>query len=226
MTGSFDPRSRAPSAQAQRQALSGLATGVLPDRSASMELLTSWMTPGALMCDQGVIATCPSGMHVANRCAHDYWIQHSYEVAAAMEAVAHAIGQDTELWWATGLLHDIDYPTYPHHEVAIDDQDAHPLGAADALSKAAYPTELITAVIEHSPHTGMSPSSPLSAALILVDEHSTMRGAGITPSWASTAAERRLSALLDQYTGPKGITGYVRSDMADRAAKAARVLLA
>lgn len=46
---------------------------------------------------------------------------HCVMVAAAMEAYAKVLGQDQELWYQAGLLHDLDWEEYPdeHPNTAI-----------------------------------------------------------------------------------------------------------
>ena len=41
--------------------------------------------------------------------------KHALQVAAAMEHFARLAGpgEDPEVWWAAGLLHDLDYEKYP-----------------------------------------------------------------------------------------------------------------
>ena len=39
--------------------------------------------------------------------------RHALQVAAAMEHFARLAGEDPEVWWAAGLLHDLDYEKYP-----------------------------------------------------------------------------------------------------------------
>ena len=40
-------------------------------------------------------------------------LRHSYMVATAMEAYAKLLGEDQDLWYQTGLLHDLDWEKYP-----------------------------------------------------------------------------------------------------------------
>ena len=41
---------------------------------------------------------------------HTDWLKkHSIASAAVMEALAERLGEDAELWWAAGLLHDLDF---------------------------------------------------------------------------------------------------------------------
>ncbi len=86
---------------------------------------------------------------------------HCYMVAEAMQAYAQILNQDEELWYQTGLLHDLDWEKYP---------DEHPNKAvAEFLTD--YPTELIQAVKAHAPgRTGVKPEQPLERHLFACDE--------------------------------------------------------
>lgn len=86
---------------------------------------------------------------------------HCEMVATAMEAYARKHAEDEELWYQTGLLHDLDYEKYP---------DQHPFKAANELL-VGYPPELIRAVLAHGPEiTGVEPSSSMDRYLFACDE--------------------------------------------------------
>lgn len=86
---------------------------------------------------------------------------HCQMVAEAMQAYAQILNQDEELWYQTGLLHDLDWEKYP---------DEHP-NKATAEFLADYPTELLQAVKAHAPErTGVKPESLLDKYLFACDE--------------------------------------------------------
>lgn len=108
----------------------------LPNRSQSLTLLRS---------------------HIKNEAL----LNHCYMVARAMEAYAEKLGADTELWYQTGLLHDIDWEEYP---------DEHP-NKAIAEWFGEYPEALKQAVAAHAPdRTGTQPTSQLDKYLFACDE--------------------------------------------------------
>ena len=43
--------------------------------------------------------------------------KHALQVAAAMEHFGRMAGEDPEIWWAAGLLHDLDYEKYPEEHM-------------------------------------------------------------------------------------------------------------
>ncbi|NTU73425.1 HDIG domain-containing protein [Candidatus Roizmanbacteria bacterium] len=88
-------------------------------------------------------------------------LNHCFMVARAMEAYARELSQDEELWYQSGLLHDIDWEKYP---------DQHPLYATSTIL-INYPDELINAVLAHGPSiTGRNPETLLERYLFACDE--------------------------------------------------------
>jgi predicted hydrolase (HD superfamily) len=87
--------------------------------------------------------------------------RHSQMVAQAMEAYAQALGENTELWYQAGLLHDLDWELFP---------DEHPNKAiADLLQD--YPQVLRQAIAAHAPErTGHEPETLLENYLYACDE--------------------------------------------------------
>ncbi len=114
--------------------------------------------------------------------------EHVRMVAQAMEAYASQLGEDPELWYATGLLHDIDWEEFP---------DEHPNKAiAEWLDL--YPQELRDAIAGHAPErTGVEPETPLARYLFACDElcgflhaYSLMRPEGFSGMSASSVKKR------------------------------------
>ncbi len=105
----------------------------------------------------------------------DYQKLHSKMVAEAMKSWAHKIrlsdhpgitqGDDTideNLWYLTGLLHDLDYFEFP---------EEHPKKSMEWFKEWGYPESLITAVAEHAfMRTNIEVKTFLGSALIACDE--------------------------------------------------------
>lgn len=86
---------------------------------------------------------------------------HCFMVARAMEAYAKELGEDEDLWYQTGLLHDLDWEKYP---------DEHPNKAINEIL-ADYPQELLDAIAAHAPErTGKSPETLIERYLFACDE--------------------------------------------------------
>lgn len=109
---------------------------MLPPRSQSIELLNKYITNDAL-------------------------IHHCEMVAQAMEAYAKELGEDQELWYQTGLLHDLDWEMYP---------DEHPNNAVNEILTD-YPEALKQAILAHAPgRTGKHPETTMERYLFACDE--------------------------------------------------------
>jgi putative nucleotidyltransferase with HDIG domain len=86
---------------------------------------------------------------------------HCYMVAEAMEAYAQQLGENSELWYQAGLLHDLDWEMYP---------DEHPNKAVTEILTD-YPTALIEAIRAHAPgRTGKKPQTVIERYLFACDE--------------------------------------------------------
>jgi putative nucleotidyltransferase with HDIG domain len=94
----------------------------------------------------------------------DYQRHHALMVATAMEGYARKLGEDPELWYITGLLHDIDFQQHP---------EEHPAPSLQWFKERGYPPELIHAVEAHAyGYHGFKtlPQTRLAAALLACDE--------------------------------------------------------
>jgi len=89
---------------------------------------------------------------------------HAEMVATAMEGYARERGADVELWFLTGLLHDIDFEQHPAE---------HPAVSLGWFREWDYPEDMIHAVEAHAyGYNGFEvlPRTPLAAALLACDE--------------------------------------------------------
>ncbi|MBI5151876.1 MAG: lysine--tRNA ligase [Candidatus Pacebacteria bacterium] len=108
----------------------------LPSREESLNLLKKYIKNNALL-------------------------HHSEMVAHAMESYAKELGEDIELWYHTGLLHDLDWEMYP---------DEHPNKAILEILKS-YPEAMLTAIAEHAPdRTNTQTQTLLGKFLFACDE--------------------------------------------------------
>lgn len=87
--------------------------------------------------------------------------RHCSMVAQAMAAYAKVLGEDQELWYQAGLLHDLDWEMFP---------DEHPNKAVNELLRG-YPLDLIEAIKAHAPQrTGKNPETLMEKYLFACDE--------------------------------------------------------
>lgn len=86
---------------------------------------------------------------------------HCQMVARAMEAYALELGEDSELWYQAGLLHDLDWEMF---------SDEHPNKAVTEIL-IDYPSVLIEAIKAHAPgRTGKNPETLIERYLFACDE--------------------------------------------------------
>jgi predicted hydrolase (HD superfamily) len=93
-----------------------------------------------------------------------YQLYHARMVATEMAGYAEIFAQDAELWYATGLLHDIDFEEYPK---------VHPGESLKWFKQWGLPGELIHAVEAHAyGYNGFTtlPETKLAATLMACDE--------------------------------------------------------
>jgi predicted hydrolase (HD superfamily) len=94
----------------------------------------------------------------------EYQRYHAKMVATAMDGYAEFFDEDRNLWYITGLLHDVDFEKHPEN---------HPAESLDWFREWEYPEELIHAVEAHAygynDFTTL-PQTKLASALMACDE--------------------------------------------------------
>src|SRR3989338_2917453 len=93
-----------------------------------------------------------------------YQRYHARMVATAMAGYAGVFNGDPNLWYITGLLHDLDFEEFP---------ERHPAESLKWFAEWGYPEELIHAVEAHAyGYNGFTtlPQTKLAAALMACDE--------------------------------------------------------
>jgi len=114
------------------------STSALPDRAEAQALLEKYIKNEALR-------------------------HHCYMVAQAMEAYAADLGEDSDLWYQAGLLHDLDWEMFP---------DEHPNKAITEIL-VSYPSQMLDAIAAHAPgRTGKQPETQIERFLFACDEMS------------------------------------------------------
>ncbi|MGM0629308.1 MAG: HD domain-containing protein [Patescibacteria group bacterium] len=99
-----------------------------------------------------------------NNVKGDYQRFHAKMVASLMEGYANKFGEDDNLWYITGLLHDIDFESFPND---------HPAKSLEWFRGWNYPQELIHAIEAHAyGYNGFStlPETKLASTLLACDE--------------------------------------------------------
>ncbi|MCA9391610.1 lysine--tRNA ligase [candidate division WWE3 bacterium] len=92
----------------------------------------------------------------------NYQSLHAKMVASVLEKYAMQFDQNDDLWYITGLLHDLDFNKHP---------EEHPQKALEWFKEWNYPQELIHAIGAHAhERTGVEPQTLLAQALTATDE--------------------------------------------------------
>jgi len=109
-------------------------------------------------------------------------IKHALAVEAVMRHMAKARGEDVEMWGVIGLIHDLDYETYP---------DQHCQMTERILRERGWPEEYIHAVMSHGWEicTDVEPVHVMEQALFAIDE--------LTGLVIATALVRPSKSLMD-----------------------------
>src|SRR5437667_11536458 len=94
--------------------------------------------------------------------------KHCYAVADSMKHFAQLRGEDTDLWEAVGLLHDMDYERYPNQEQSP--AEGHPFVGVAWLRENGWSEEVCRAILSHANYTNVARKTPLEQTLYAVDE--------------------------------------------------------
>lgn len=86
--------------------------------------------------------------------------RHALQVAAAMEHFARLAGEDPEVWWAAGLLHDLDYEKYPEEHCRKAEQIMRERGWTRCTSGPCSATATAPAPIPSPKAPWKRPSTP------------------------------------------------------------------
>jgi predicted hydrolase (HD superfamily) len=108
--------------------------------------------------------------------------KHAYAVEGVMRHIARKRGEDEEKWGIIGLIHDLDYETFP---------DQHCTKTREILEKHNWPEEYIRAVVSHGWGlcSEVVPQTELEKVLYAIDE--------LTGLVATTALVRPSKSVLD-----------------------------
>lgn len=138
-----------------------------------------------------------------------YQLLHAEMVAKCLAGYADIYQEDKELWYITGLLHDLDYFEHP---------SKHPEVSLQWFKDWNFPDELIHAVAAHGiSEPRVKPESQLAKTLIATDElcgliyaYSLMRPTGMTGMEAKSLLkkfkDKAFAAKIDRTEIQYGVT--------------------
>jgi putative nucleotidyltransferase with HDIG domain len=107
---------------------------------------------------------------------HD-WVEseslrkHCYAVADSMKHFAQLRGENSDLWEAVALLHDMDYERHPNLERSPT--EGHPFVGVAWLRDQGWSEEVCRAILSHADYANVSRETPLEKTLYAVDELSS-----------------------------------------------------
>lgn len=108
--------------------------------------------------------------------------KHAYAVEGVMRYIARKRGEDEEKWGIVGLVHDLDYETFP---------EQHCSKTGEILREKGWPKEYIRAAVSHGWGicSDIMPETAMEKALYAVDE--------LTGLVVTTALIRPSKSVLD-----------------------------
>jgi putative nucleotidyltransferase with HDIG domain len=97
--------------------------------------------------------------------------KHCYAVADSTKHFAQLRGENTDLWEAVGLLHDMDYERHPNLERSPT--EGHPFVGVAWLRDNGWSEEVCRAIRSHADYANISRETALEKTLYAVDELSS-----------------------------------------------------
>ncbi|MPM96278.1 hypothetical protein SDC9_143436 [bioreactor metagenome] len=134
-----------------------------------------------------------------------FHIRHAYTVEAVMENFAHKLGygDDAPYWAMVGLLHDIDFGSYP---------EQHCLKAPELLKEIGASDEFIHAVCSHGYGLvcDVEPTHEMEKVLFAVDELTGLIGAAALMRPSKSVSDMEVSSLKKKFKDKKFAAGCNR----------------
>jgi len=113
-----------------------------------------------------------SALNILHEWVHSESLRkHCYAVADSMKHFAQLRGEDTDLWEAIGLLHDMDYERHPNLERSPT--EGHPFVGVTWLRENGWSDEVCRAILSHADYANVSRETALEKTLYAVDELSS-----------------------------------------------------
>ena len=122
-----------------------------------------------------------------------FHILHGLTVEGVMRYFAKELGYDEEFWGTVGLLHDVDWGSFP---------EMHCVKAPELLAEINAPIEMIHAICSHGyglTGTNCKPEHMMEKVLFAVDELTGLIGAGVRMRPSKSVMDMELSSLKKKF---------------------------
>ena len=137
--------------------------------------------------------------------------KHCLAAEACLVALAEKLGENSDKWRLTGLLHDIDYERYP---------DKHCLMVREILSSYSFPEEYLRAIESHGYKlvTDVEPVETMEKVLYATDELTGLIVATVILRPSKSIMDLKVSSVKKKWK-QKGFASGVNRDVIAEGAK-------
>ena len=134
----------------------------------------------------------------------DSLIKHAYAVEGAMRYIARTMGEDEEKWGVIGLVHDLDYESFP---------EQHCRKSQEILEQRGWPQEYIRAVVSHGwgVCSDVEPKSNLEKVLFTIDELTGLIVAAALVRPSKSLADLEVKSVMKKWKDKTFAAGVNRS---------------
>jgi len=134
----------------------------------------------------------------------DALMKHALAVEGVMRRFARDMGGDEDLWGVLGILHDVDYETYP---------DEHCKKCVDILKDEGIDDDFINSVVSHGFGlcSDVEPKSDMEKVLFTIDELTGLINACAIMRPSKSVLDLEIKSLKKKYKDAKFAAGVDRS---------------
>ena len=132
-----------------------------------------------------------------------FLLRHALTVEAVMGWFAREAGEDEAFWKTVGLLHDVDYGSFP---------EEHCKKAPELLREAGYGEDLIHAVVSHGYGlvVDVAPEHDMEKVLFAIDELTGLIWSAALMRPSKSTKDMELSSLKKKFKDKKFAAGVSR----------------
>jgi predicted hydrolase (HD superfamily) len=130
--------------------------------------------------------------------------KHAYTVEGVMRYIARKRGEDENLWGVIGLIHDLDYESFP---------DQHCTKTREILQEHNWPEEYIRAVVSHGWGicSDVEPETDMEKTLYAIDELTGLVAASAMVRPSKSVLDMTVKSVKKKWKSPAFAAGVDRS---------------